>query len=266
MEGDGKNIMAEILLITLSHNRKPLIGHAIRSVLSQTLPSNKFNYLIFDNNSTDGAKKVIHAAIKKYSNIHAHFHPTNLGQQPAYNQILYDIIPKRFPKTEVIGILDDDDMLYPKALVKVSNFYDAHKNDNLGGTYSGFDIVNDYGVVIHHNHAKAKLVENQFTPQGQAILRKIFIASNPCGHMRCYSVDALRNIGGFITDKSFATDYAIFGKLLEKYKVAKIDSVIYAFRQHGFGQIERKHSPQQTQDWKYYQQYFKTRFKQLGLI
>lgn len=256
--------MARILLVTLSHNRRPLLGQTIKSVLNQTLPADKFDYLIFDNDSSDGAKKIIHLMSKKYKHIHAHFEPSNLGQQKAYNKILYDVIPKRFPHAEVIGILDDDDELYPKALVKVSNFYDAHKF--LGGAYSGFSIINDYGQVKVANHGKAKLVPDQFTPAGQVRLRRIFLVANPCGHFRTYKVSALREIGGFPLDREYATDYAIFGKLMEKYTVAKLDSVIYKFRQHGFGQVESKKSPQQTADWKYYQEYFKNRFKKLGLV
>lgn len=258
--------MARVLLVSLSHNRKPLIGQAIKSVISQTLSADKFDYLIFDNGSADGAKKIIQVMSKKCSNIHGHYEPTNLGQQKAYNKILYDIIPKRFPNAEVMGILDDDDELYPNAIVKVSNFYDAHKKDNLGGAYSGFDIINDYGHTLVSDHGKAKLIPDQFTKNGQIRLRRIFLVSNPCGHMRSYSISALRDVGGFPLDRAYATDYAIFGKLMEKYRVAKLDSVIYRFRQHGFKQIQSKHSKQQTEDWKYYQELFKKRFNKLGLV
>ena len=256
--------MTRILLVTLSHNRGPLIGQAIKSVLAQKLSPKKFDYLIFDNNSTDNAKKIIKIALNRYKNIYANFSPTNLGQQASYNEILYEIIPKRFPKAEVMCILDDDDEIYPQALSSVDKIFSQHPE--IGASYSGFSIINDYGHIREADHGKAKMMSNQFTKEGQLALRRRFVATNPCGHFRSYRVSALKDVGGFPIERKFATDYCIFGSIMEKYSVVKIDSVLYKFRQHGFGQVESKHSPQQTADWKYYQAYFLERWKEKGLI
>ena len=256
--------MARILLVTLSHNRGPLIRNTIKSVLAQTLPLNKFDYLIFDNNSTDNAKKIIKIVENKYGNISAYFSAINLGQQAAYNKILNEIAPKHFPKSEVMCILDDDDEIYPHALSEVDKMFSDHPG--IGASYSGFSIIDGQGFTKVADHGKAKMVPKQFSKKGQLALRRRFIASNPCGHFRSYRISALKDVGGFSTDREFATDYCIFGSIMEKYPVVKIDSILYKFRQHGFGQVESKHSPQQTTDWKHYQAYFLNRWSGMGLI
>lgn len=254
----------KILLVTLVHNRKQLIPKAIQSVVNQTLAPQQFDYLLFDNNSSDGSEKIIDIFAKKYDFIHAYHYPENLGQQKAYNKILNDIIPRNFKNADAMCILDDDDELFPHALFKVNRVYSKHSD--IGGTYSDFSIINDYGRTIVQKHSKAVLIPDQHSKEGQKNLKLRFLASNPCGHFRNYRILALQAIGGFPEDKRFATDYAIFGMLMEKFKVIKIDDLLYKFRQHGFGQVQSKHSPEQTADYHYYQKYFKERWAKMGLI
>lgn len=255
--------MTKILLVTLIHNRKQLLGLAIRSALNQKLKSG-WDYLLFNNGSTDGAEKVAAAFANKHKHVHLFNSKTNLGQQKAYNKILNEIIPNKFKDAEVMAILDSDDEIYPHALTKVNKMFSNHKE--VGASYSGFSIINSLGITMVHDHSKAKLMPDQFSPNGQLLLRKRFVVSNPAGHFRCYRISALKDIGGFPTEREFATDYCIFGSIMEKYPVVKIDDVLYKFRQHRYGQIESKHSPQQTEDWKYYQAYFKERWTEMGLI
>lgn len=255
----------KILLITLFRNRAELFRKAINSVLKQTLPNDKFDYLLFNNGSEDKSEQLAKVYSKKYSNIHLFGSEQNLGQQRAYNKILFDIIPKKFNKSIVFCVLDDDDEIYPNALEKVYKMYSKHPE--IGGAYSGFSIIDSFGRTLVLDHGKAKLVPNQFSPEGQKVLRRIMVSpnGNPCGHFRTYGIKALRDIGGFEHSRDYATDFNIFGHIIEKYPVVKINSVLYKFRQHG-NQIQGTHSPQQTADWKYYQNYFRERWKKMKLI
>jgi glycosyltransferase involved in cell wall biosynthesis len=258
--------MNKILLITLFRNRDKLFRKAVSSVLQQTLNSQKFDYLLFNNGSEDFSEQLAKIYQSKYHHIHLFGSPTNLGQQPAYNKILFDIIPKHFQQSTVVGILDDDDELQPIALQEVLKTYNVHPD--IGAAYSGFSIIDGWGRVIVPDHGKAKMAPNQYTPEGQLALRKMFVSpkSNPCGHFRTYSIKALNEVGGFPTQRKFATDYCIFGSIMEKYPVVKIDEVLYKFRQHNFGQVQSTDSPQQTADWHYYQKYFRERWKKMKLI
>lgn len=260
--------MNKILLVTLVHNRKPLLGACIKSSLAQTLSPNKFDHLLWNNCSTDGAEKIISIVAKKYKNIYMHNSKTNMDQQQVYNIILRDIIPNRFKDKnyEIMVILDSDDELYPDCLLEVHKMFSKHPE--IGGAYTDFSIIDDYSNIKIEKHGKPKLIPNQFTKEGQLALRRRQIASSICSHARCYRISALKDIGGFDESKKYCTDFSIFCFLMEKYPVVKIETgkPLYKFRIHNFGQIQGKNSPLQTKQYYELQAYFKERWTAKGLI
>lgn len=252
----------KIILVTLVHNRKHLVGQALQSAINQTLSKDKWVHLIIDNASTDGADKVCEFFQNKYEHIYFEKMSSNIHQMPAYNWAL-EWIDKNCPEAEVMVHLDSDDMLKPEALQEV---YDTFVNyPDIGQTYSGFDIIDKNGRLVHPNHAKAKMVPNQLTKEGQRKLRGLFVNANPIGHLRAMRVKCLREIGGFDESKRFATDFNMAGKMLEKYPVIKINKSLYMWRQHD-DQVERHYSPEQTQNWLDLQKYYKERWKNMGII
>jgi len=255
--------MAKIILVSLVHNRKHLVGPAIQSAINQTLLKDKWIHLLIDNASTDGADKVCEVFANKYPHIRFVRMDSNIGQQKAYNYVLTEWRPQNAAEAEIMSVLDSDDMLTPDALSEVEKMFDAHPE--IGQTYSGFSIIDGKNNTIAKNHAKARLVQNQFTPDGQKQLRQIFLAQNPIGHQRSFRFKCLQDIGGFNTSYQYATDYNAAGRMLEKYSVVKIDKVLYQWRQHD-DQVERQHSPQQTKDWQDMQKEFRERWTQMGII
>lgn len=253
----------KIVLVSLVHNRKSLVGLAIQSAVNQTLNKSKWVHLLIDNASTDGADKVAEVFAKKYDHIKLVRMNANLGQQKAFNYVLNEWIPSNQPNAEILVNLDSDDELMPDALEEVEKMFDAHPE--IGQTYSGFHIISGSGKIKHKNHPKAKKVPNQFTPEGQLTLRRMFVKANPIGHLRAFRIKCLKEIGGFNTNYQYSTDYNAAGRMLEKFPVVKIDKVLYRWRQHS-EQVERQHSPQQTKDWQDMQKEFSRRWKELGLI
>jgi glycosyltransferase involved in cell wall biosynthesis len=238
-----------IILVTLVHNRKHLVGTALQSAVNQTLPKDKWIHLVIDNASTDGADKVCEIFAKKYNHIFFERRDKNYHQMPSYNWAM-DWIDKNFPDAEVMVHLDSDDELKKQALQEAYDTF--HKYTNIGQTYSGFDIINKKGATVHKNHAKARLIPNQLTEEGQKKLKKFFIAANPIGHLRAMRIRCLKDIGGF--DESKRLHYII-----------KIDKSLYRWRQHD-DQVERHHSPEQTKNWKDLQEYYRDRWTEMGLI
>ena len=255
--------MTKIVLVSLVHNRKGLVGPAIQSAINQTLDKSKWIHLLIDNASTDGADKVCEVFAKKYQHIYFEKMDSNLGQQKAYNWVLDKWLPDNAPEAEIFSVLDSDDLLAAVALEEVEKMFDA--NPKVGMTYSGFNIIDGKGRTKIKNHPKAKLVKNQLSEEGQKILRRIFLAQNPIGHQRSFRISSLRDIGGFNTNYQYSTDYNAAGRMLQKHWVAKIDKVLYLWRQHN-KQVERQHSPQQTKDWKDMQKEFREIFTEKGLI
>jgi len=255
--------MSKIVLVTLVHNRKHLVGPALQSAVNQTLDKSKWAHLVIDNCSTDGANQVAEVFVKKYPHMHLVQMDSNIGQQRAYNFVLDEWLPKNAPEAEIFSVLDSDDLLTTNALAEVDTMFSAHPK--VGMTYSGFNIIDKKGRTKVKNHPKAKLVANQFTDEGQKTLRRIFLSQNPVGHQRSFRIKCLRDIGGFNTNYQYATDYNAAGRMLEKYQVVKIDKVLYLWRQHD-QQVERQSSPQQTKDWKDLQKEFRERWKKKGLV
>lgn len=255
--------MVKIVLVSIVHNRKHLVGPALQSAVNQTLDKSKWLHLVLDNASTDGADKVCEVFAKKHSHIYFERMGANLGQQKAYNYVLNEWLPKHAPEAGIFSVLDSDDLLAADALTEVEKMYDAHPE--IGMTYTGFHIIDEKGRIKVKNHPKAKFVSNQFTPEGQKTLRKIFLSQNPIGHQRSFRIKCLRDIGGFNTSYQYATDYNAAGRMLEKYPVVKINKVLYMWRQHD-QQVERQHSPQQTKDWQDMQKEFRERWKKLNII
>lgn len=255
--------MVQIVLVSLVHNRRHLVGPAVQSALNQTLSKDKWIHLLIDNASIDGADKICEMLERKHAHIRFVKMDTNLGQQKAFNYVLDEWLPNNAPEAELLVNLDSDDMLAPIALEEVEKMFDAHPE--IGQTYSGFHIINGKGKVKVKNHPKAKMAPNQFTDEGQRWLRRVFLAQNPIGHLRAFRIKCLRDIGGFNTNYQYSTDYNAAGRMLQKYPVVKIDKVLYLWRQHD-EQVERQHSPQQTQDWKNMQQEFRKIFTDKKLI
>lgn len=245
------------------HNRKHLVGAAIQSAINQTLPKNKWIHLIIDNGSTDGADKVCEVFAKNYQHIKFVRFEENKGQQPSFNWVLNEWIPKNIPEATILANLDSDDELMPEALAEVEKMFDSHPQ--IGQIYSGFHVIDGKGRIKIPNHPKAKLIPNQFTPEGQKQLRRIFTTQNPIGHLRAFRISALKDIGGFNTKYQYATDYNAAGRMLQKFPVVKIDKVLYRWRQHDT-QVERQSSPQQTRDFLDMQKEFKELFEKEGLI
>lgn len=255
--------MTKIILVSLVHNRKNLVKLAINSAISQTLSKEKWIHLLVDNASSDGADRVCEEYAKMFKHIKFVKMQTNLGQQPAFNYILNEWLPNNTPEAELLVNLDSDDELLPNALYEVEKMFDAHPE--IGQTYSGFNIIDLKSRIMHINHAKARLVPNQFTPEGQKTLRKLFISQNPIGHLRAFRIKYLKDIGGFNAKYQYATDYNAAGRMLMKYPIVKIDKVLYNWRQHN-DQVQSHHSPQQTKDWQDMQKEFAELFKQNNLI
>src|SRR5690606_17939822 len=115
---------------------------------------------------------------------------------------------------------DSDDELKPNALQMVRDTFKQHPK--IGMTYSGFDIINGSGKVKIADHPKAKMVPNQHTAEGQKVLRKLFVKSNPIGHFRAMRVSCLKDVGGFDESRRFATDFNMAGRMLLKHPVVKI--------------------------------------------
>lgn len=255
-----------MVLVSLVHNRKHLVGLALQSAVNQTLNKQKWIHLVIDNASTDGADKICGVFAKKYEHVCFERMKSNLGQMPAYNWVLKQWIPNNAPEADVMVQLDSDDMLAPIALEKVYDMFNRYPE--LGMTYSNFNVIGPApkNKIKHKSHPKAKLAPNQFTAGGQRLLRAMQISGNVIGHLRALRISCLNDIGGFDESYKYSTDFNMACKMLESHVVAKIEGPpLYYWREHG-DQVQGYASPEQTKNWKDLQKYYRDRWKNEGLL
>jgi len=120
-----------IILVTLVHNRKHLVGAALQSAVNQTLPKDKWLHLVIDNASTDDADKVCAFFANKYSHVVFKRRDQNYHQMPSYNWAM-EWIEKNYPYIEVMVHLDSDDELKPTALQEVYDTFQQYPDlENL---------------------------------------------------------------------------------------------------------------------------------------
>ena len=258
--------MSKIVLVTIVHNRKHLVGQAIQSAVNQTLDKKYWVHLILDNASDDGADKVAEVFAKKYNHIHFVRMGTNKGQMPTYNFAL-KWIEKNIPEADVLVQLDSDDILSVNALEEVRKKFDS--NQSIGYTYSDFNIIGPSGQLKHKRHSKAKQVDPkiELTDAGQKILRTWEIKFNVIGHLRAMRIKALQEIGGFDESFLYATDVNMACRMLSsKYKVAKIPKILYHWREHGKDQVQGEKSAEQTRCWKELCAKYRKLWAEKGLI
>jgi glycosyltransferase involved in cell wall biosynthesis len=256
--------MADIVLVTLVHNRKEYLGRALISAWNQTLDKSKWIHLLIDNASTDGAGEIAERFYEthKDSNIRFVRLPTNLGIQNGHNYVLKEYIPNNCPEAKIFSLLESDDILPMEALLEVHKMFTEHPE--IGETYSDFSIIDKDERLLFRAHPKAVLVPNLFTAEGQKKLRRIF-NHNPIGHQRSYSIVALRDIGGFDSNYEWANDIDVAARMLTKYPVVKINKVLYIWRQHD-DSASAHNSPKQTEQfWELVNTYTK-KWKETGLL
>jgi len=112
-------------IIMASFNYAPYIGAAIESVISQSFQS--WELLIVDDCSEDASWQVI----SKYKDdrIQAWRNPRNLGACPTYNQALHRA------RGQYICCLDADDFFFPGKLQQQADFFAAHPDIDVCGTF-----------------------------------------------------------------------------------------------------------------------------------
>lgn len=257
--------MVKIVLVSIVHNRKHLVGPALQSAVNQTLDKSKWLHLVLDNASTDGADKVCEVFAKKHSHIYFERMGSNLGQMPAYNFAL-KWINKNFPEAIIMSQLDSDDLLYPHALEKVYDMFE--KNANISMAYSNFDIIgpSPKDKLKCKQHPKAKEAPDQFSESGQKNLRKMQIAGNVVGHLRSISIKKLNEIGGFDESYKYSTDYNMACRMLDVGTVVKISGPsLYKWREHG-EQVQGYASPEQTKNYYEIKNHYLKKWKNEGKI
>ncbi len=134
---EGKPLIS---IITVVFNGEQHLEETIQSVINQTYEN--VEYIIIDGGSSDGTLDII----KKYENKIDYW----VSER---DEGIYDAMNKgiKLAQGDIIGIVNSDDILYPKTLQDVVAVF--YENKNIGFVYGKLDIVDFKGILIENKNS-----------------------------------------------------------------------------------------------------------------
>lgn len=206
-----------VSIMMTSYNRAPLIGEAIKSVLSQ----NYFNWelLILDDASTDQTAEVVANFVHKDKRIIYCPAPQNLGISKNRNRGF------SIAKGTYIAVLDSDDFWSdPDKLSRQVEFLESNLEHALVGT--AVTIINGVGEKIRELHyalddteIRSKLlIRNQFTHSAVMLRRSILPLPRPYDESGVVSI---------------WEDYDLFLRVGITSRFANLHQIMTSYRWHG---------------------------------
>jgi len=114
----------KIVLVTLVHNRKHLVGAALQSAVNQTLDKSKWIHLVIDNASTDGSVEMVR---NQFPTVRIIKNDENKGFIVANNQGI-EISEGRY-----VLLLNSDTVILKNAIAKTMKFADEHPDAAVVG-------------------------------------------------------------------------------------------------------------------------------------
>jgi glycosyltransferase involved in cell wall biosynthesis len=126
-----------VTVIIPTFNRAPLVGRAIRSVLSQTWQD--WELLVVDDASTDGTEE----AVRSFSDARIQYlrHDRNQRVSAARNTGI------RVARGEYVSFLDDDDEWLPEKLAKELEVF-RNSDPEVGLVYTGKTVFDEHGRIL----------------------------------------------------------------------------------------------------------------------
>jgi len=118
-----------VSVVTPFYNTAAYLSECIESVLAQTYP--RFEYLLVDNQSTDGSAEIAASYARKDSRVRVIRNRTFVGQVRNYNGALRQISPEaRYAK-----MVQADDFIFPECLERMVTVAEAHPGAAIISSY-----------------------------------------------------------------------------------------------------------------------------------
>jgi len=118
-----------VSVVTPFYNTVEFLRECIESVLAQTYP--RFEYLLVDNQSTDGSAAIAAEYAAKDSRIRVIRNAKFVGQVPNYNGALRDVAPK----ARYVKVVQADDWIFPECLERMVAVGESHPTAAIISSY-----------------------------------------------------------------------------------------------------------------------------------
>ena len=213
------------------YNSEKYLSQAIESILQQTYVN--FEFLIFDDGSTDQSQDVISFYAAKDKRIKPFYNRENLGYVVHLNQGIL------ISKGNFIARMDSDDISSPDRLYQQVHF--LQKNPDTAVVGSSTLIINELGqeleVSVRHPSRKALFWQSFFT--------------NPLAHPTVmFRKSVIVQSGLYDPAKLPAEDLDLWTRVLKVSSISNIEKPLLKYRQHPHSISRIKGETQETESIK----------------
>lgn len=231
--------MLKISVVICTYNRDKFIGGVLQSLTLQTLPTDRFEIIIVNNNSTDRTEEISQKFIAENPQLNTvYVVEKNQGLSFARNRGIAE------SKYEIITYIDDDAFTKPDFLESIFDYFNAHP-----------DIAGIGGMVIPRYETEEPKWMNKYlhgfvtkVDHGNKIKQ---FANNkyPAGCNMTYRKNLLEKVGGFNVNLKWRADdkfiYFIIRELNDKVMYlpqVAVEHVIDDYRtsEENFRKLSRK--------------------------
>lgn len=210
-----------ISVIMPNYNKGSLLPRAIESILKQTFTD--FEFLIYDDGSTDDSVKIIQSYAEKDSRIRFFRGNKNRGISYGRNK-LFDLARGKY-----LALMDSDDISKPQRLFREVYYMETHPDITVVGTWMDYtNGVNLFDFKHQPEEVGIKMIFGCAIPDGSSMIRSSFIRE----HQLRYNNHILAGM-----------DYLLWADILvEGGKFSILTDNLYSHYSH------RSHKPQYYHD------------------
>ena len=194
-------------------NSERYLAQAIESILDQTFSD--FEFLIFDDGSTDGSAEIIESYAVKDPRILAKFSPMNMGYVTHLNDGIV------LARGSYLARMDSDDVALPRRLEVQKEFLDRHP---------GIGVVGSSSIRMDEDGRELGLSKRHAAPS-YLFWQSFF--TNPMAHPTVmYRKTIFDSVEGYRESKIPAEDYDLWTRVLASWHLANVEEPLLKYREH----------------------------------
>jgi glycosyltransferase involved in cell wall biosynthesis len=195
------------------YNSENFLEESIKSILNQSYTN--FEFLIYDDNSTDNSKAIIKKFKQQDSRIKFFFNNKNNGYAKLLNKMIFDA------KYNFLARMDSDDISEKTRLEKQLNFLLQNPKVSIVGSF--IEIIDKKGNFVRKSKYPINYLEIK------SALRDYCAFSHPTTMLRA---DFVKKLGGYRTNMEPVEDYDLWTRLAQVSTMHNLPEYLLKYRLH----------------------------------
>lgn len=192
------------------------MAEAIDSILKQSFAD--FEFLIFDDGSTDGSASLLDNYAARDERIRIIHLPEHQALAETLNQGI------ALAKGEYIARMDADDISLQERFKKQVDFLDKHTE---------VAVVSVFTKVIDKDGKE--IGEHRPATNHEQIKKMSFFSGQLCHPAVMFRKEAIMSLGGYNEQYLYAQDYELWFRVMKRYQVANLPEILFYWRKIGSG-------------------------------